>query len=246
MKQALVAGSAFAALLMLANCATAPGETASTDHYVSASSTASLPAGTAHSYALIPVDADIAADDADFVEYAAYVARALSEKGLAKAADGTAPDMIIRMRYGTGEPTRQVRADKRVDIDRMSMGVPGNPSTSIASSSGKGSAKLGNSSRAGPTTRFAVSSDIAPKAYTTYTHFILLDAYLVDPAKDASQWDKAFETDIGSTGTDEDLHQVFPYMIAATLDTIATTTDDVVRTTITPNDTRLELVRSGG
>ncbi len=235
-------GAALASLLVLANCATSPEQTAS-DYYVSISSSANAEVETARSYELVPMDSAISRTDADFVEYASYVEHALAEKGLTHAAPGAQPDMLILLRYGTDEPKKQVRAKTTADFDHVAMNAQGAEFSSAASSSGAGSASISSASRAGPTTHFAIGSDIGPKTYTTYTHFILLDGYLVDPARDAGNWQKAFETDIGSTGTSGDLHQVFPYMIAATLDVIAASTDGVFQTVISDSDERLNFVR---
>lgn len=237
-------GAALASLLLLANCATSPDQAAAADHYVSISSSANANAETARSYELVPMESAIARTDADFVEYASYVERALAGKGLMRAAPGEQPDILILLRYGTDEPKKQVRAETSADFDHVAMSAQGAEFSNAASSSGKGSASMGSASRAGPATRFAVSSDIGPRTYTTYSHFILLDGYLVDPDRDAGEWEKAFETDIGSTGTSGDLHEVFPYMIGAALDSIAANTGDVFRTSISDSDKRMDLVRS--
>lgn len=245
MLRAFSVSAALASLLALGNCATAagPDQAAIPEHYVSASSSASAEAAAAKSYALAPMDSRIAPTNADFLEYATYVEQAFGAQGLTRAAPGSQPDLVVLLRYGTGAPEKRVRVNDTAEFDHVTMAAQGVEFSPAAASSGKSSAVFGPSGRSAGAT-FALGSEFAPKTYTTYTHFILLDGYLVDPAKDASDWEKAFETDIGSTGTSADLHQAFPYMIAATLDTIATDTGDVVRTEITGTDERVAYIRS--
>ncbi len=246
MVRAVSFGAAMASLLVLGNCAIAPAQerAAAPEHYVSASSSATADTAAAQTYALAPMDSSIAPTDADFLEYAAYVERALALKGLARATPGEQPDLLILLRYGTGGPEKLARVPDSADFDHLAMTAQGAVFSNAEASSGKSSEAYGSSGRV--TGSLAViNSDMTRRKYTTYTHFILLDGYVVDPARDSGAWEKVFETDIGSTGATDNLQQVFPYMIAATLDTIATDTGDVIRTTISESDDRVKLVRGG-
>ncbi|MCA8901835.1 MAG: hypothetical protein KDA53_11350 [Hyphomonas sp.] len=242
MNRVVSLGAALASLLVLGNCATSPDPAAAPSYYVSAMSSVSAEAPAVGSYEIAPMDRAVAGTDAEFLAYAAYVERALTRKGLTPAAPGEQPDMLVLLRYGTGEPETHVRAAGRAEFDHLGMAAQGAAFSNAAASSGKSSSTFGGSGRS-LAVPLSVNPATAREAVTTYTHFILLDGYRAAAPQAADDWEKVFETDIGSTGTSDDLRQAFPYMIAAALDTIATDTGDVIRTEISAADARLSLVR---
>lgn len=186
-------------------------------------------------YILLPGNKDTSVDDLQFKEYATYVARALHSKGFTPAKTFQEANVAIFVGYGISTPKER----------QISYSLPTYGKTGISSSHTTGTVSTyGSHSSYSGTTTYMPSYGVTgyqtmAGTRTTYFRFMFLSAVnlaeYTKSKKEVQLW-KANATSEGSSG---DLRMVFPILVAALKDYIATNTGHKVRVELLETDTRV-------
>ncbi len=150
-------------------------------------------------------------EDLQFLEFSAYVERALTTRGYQKAADYVSADLAVFVAYGIGDPQTHT----------YTYHIPVWGQTGVASSTTTGIVNVyGNSGTYSQTTTNTPEYGI--KGYTTqqgsqitFTRHAFLTAYDLAIFRESKTERVVWQTSIVSVGKNGDLRAVFPIMIAA-------------------------------
>lgn len=189
-------------------------------------------AGAKKSYILLPGNKDASAEELQFKEYAAYVQRALVEKGFVPEDRFEKADIAIFLTYGIGDPKEHL----------YSYSLPVWGQTGVSSSQTFGSVNTyGNSGTYSGTTTYTPTFGITGYtshvgSTTTYFRFILLDAYDLDSYRKQNKMSQSWKTTITSTGTTGDLRRIFPIMVAGSKMYLGTNTGQKIQVYIYDDD----------
>lgn len=183
-------------------------------------------------YLLLPGEKGADASDLQFLEFATYVEKVLSEKGHTKVQSLDQADIAIFLSFGIGDPqTRQ-----------YSYATPtyGQTEVSAATTLGTVSSFGGMGTYSGATTytpTYGVTGYVPQiGSYTTYTRFLLMAGYDIAAQAKEAKGLQLWKTEVLSTGSSNDLRLVFPYMVAAMRPYLATNTGRKIRITIPEDD----------
>lgn len=232
---------AILAFFCLGACASGP------KYNVNTSSLASPDVSNYKTYELWPADNTVQANDLQFIEYTTYIERAFAAKGFERVDFDEEPEIVVLVGYGIGEPKEHSRT----------YSIPTFGQTGVSSSRTTGTATTnvyGSSSYATGYTNYNQTTTYTPtygitgyatgqQNYTTFTRHISLSGYFADFEVPSDVWKPAFETTITSTGSSGDLRHVFPIMVAAAADKIATSTEEAELDAMSADDPRVLMVK---
>jgi len=198
-------------------------------------------------YILLPSNKGIKEDDLQFKEYAVYVNRALSKKGFILAESFQKADMAIFLGYGIGDP----------NTHQYTYSVPTWGQTGVSSSTTNTNSRAygslntygnygtysGNTNTNSTTTytpTYGVTGSTTHLgSYITYTRYIILNAVDLNEYKKSKRDVQLWKTTVQSTGGSGDLRSVFPIIVAASNDYIATNTGGRVQVGLLIDDARV-------
>lgn len=183
-------------------------------------------------FVLLPSQEGKTADDLQFLEFSAYVERALAARGFSKASDFSTADLAIFVAYGIGDPKTQT----------YTYNLPVWGQTGVASSTTTGNVNVyGNTGTYSQTTTNTPQYGI--KGYTshqgsvtTFTRHAFLTAYDLATFRESKSEKVVWETKIASVGSSGDLRRVFPIMIAASRPYIGASTGKIVDVSLHEDD----------
>jgi hypothetical protein len=186
---------------------------------------------TTFEYSSLPGNKDVKADDLHFQEYAGYVHRALFDHGFVQAEAIEKANIAIFLSYGIGDPQEH----------QFSFSMPTFGQTGISSAQSFGT--FGSGLFSGTTTytpSYGVTgSQKVSGRYITYFRFMLVNAVDLDEFKESGKEIHLWKTTVTSSGASDDLRQVFPVMVAASKDHIATNTGKRIKIQIQENDDKV-------
>lgn len=191
------------ALIVVAGCSLSRGVDVRVDAIAAAGD---RPA--AKRYVLVPAADGVAADDLQFREFAGYVDRALAGVGYQPVAAGTAPDVVIALAYGVGEPQEKIFSYSIPEWGPWRARAP---------------YPYGNV----PTYRTEVDS------YTTFARSLALTA---SAARDGRPGEQLWRAIAVSRGASEDLRRLFPVLLAALAPYLGRDTAGQVEVTVREDD----------
>ncbi len=160
-------------------------------------------------YVLLPGNKNTSTDDLQFKEYVSYIDRAFSRIRLTKAEGGNAADIAIFLAYGITDPQTQ-----QYTYSEPAWGVTGYSSSTTYGSL----TSYGNTGTYSGTTyntpQYGVTGETSHLgSYTTYSRWIILDAYYVTSYSNEKKMEPVWKTTITSIGSSGDLRRVFPILI---------------------------------
>ena len=161
----------------------------------------------------MPGNEDTSANDLQFQEYASYVNRALAARGFVQAADFDSANVLLFLSYGIGNP--------QTYGTQNTYGVKGTYTPTYG--------VTGYTSNLG--------------SYTTYFRFIVLHAYDAATYKREQKPDEVWRSTVTSTGSIGDLRRVFPVMVAASADHLASNTVQRVGVTLGETDPAVAFIK---
>jgi hypothetical protein len=187
------------------------------------------------SYIFMPTDKDVKSGDLRFMEYAAYIEKALAWKGYRKASNADEANIIIYVTYGVGEPKEHSYA---YSVPLYGIINPpkliGNPPP-VSPGTPPGNPPFGSYNPVygivGSTTKY--------DSYTTYFRYCKIEAFDLKLLRESGVERQLWSTIITSTGKSDDLRQAMPYMIAGAKDYIATDTLRKVEISVPEDDKTL-------
>jgi hypothetical protein len=177
-------------------------------------------------YVMRPGTPGVAPDDLQFLEFAVYVERVLASKGYVRTADEARASTAVSLCYD-------------LDASRHTYTY----STPIYGPIGvcRHACKSGGVTH--QTIYGVVGSQLHTGTFTTFHRSISIAGYDVrrhgDRTKDVPRW----ETTIRSSGSESDMRRLFPILIAAAIDRVATNTINPVDLTIAKDDPRIRWVK---
>lgn len=169
------------------------------------------------SYILLPANKDTKADDLQFKEYATYVNRALIKQGFVPAESFESANIEILLAYGIGDPQEHQYSYSLPTWGQT--GVSSSYTTGMVSSYGSYSGITTYTPTYGVT---GSTSHIG--SYTTYFRYMILYAVDLDEYKNTKKEVQLWKTSVTSSGPSGDLRRVFPILVAASNQYIATNT----------------------
>jgi len=168
----------------------------------------------------------VAPDDLQFLEFAVYVERVLASKGYVRTGDEARAAMAVSLCYD-------------VDASRHTYTY----STPIYGPIGHCHHACPSGGATHHTIYGVVGQHFHTGTYTMFHRTISIQGSDVrrhgSRAKDVPRW----ETTIRSSGSESDLRQLFPILIAAAIDRVATNTIKPVELTIAEDDPRIRWVK---
>ena len=180
------------------------------------------------SYIFMPTDKDVNSGDLRFMEYAAYIEKALAWKGYRKASNADEANIIIYVTYGVGEPKEHSYAYSVPLYGIIKPPKPSSPPLGSPPGSPPGNPPFGSYNPVygiiGSTTKY--------DSYTTYFRYCKIEAFDLKLLREGGAEKQLWSTIITSTGRSDDLRQVMPYMIAGARDYIATDTGKKVEISV--------------
>ena len=141
-------------------------------------------------------------------------------------------DILIFVTYAIGDPKTH----------QYTYSVPTYGQTGIASTQTSGTVNAyGNTATYSGTTTYTPTFGITGQStrsadVTTYTRFLVLDAYDVESYIRDQKMNQVWKTSVTSTGSSGDLRLVMPYMVAALQPYVGTNTGRKVDVTVRASD----------
>ncbi len=195
---------------------------------VAVDSLASSPEVPGKTYLLLPSNNGITGADLEFQEYAEYLKRVLQTKGYVYTTSKEDANLVIYLSYGIGDPQSYHYS--------YSMPVWGTTGYSAARST------IAQTDDDGNTTYKTYTSYVPHygfRGYRTYTdsvtaynRFAVIAAYDYDQYKKDEKEIQLWKTTVSSLGTSDDLRRVFPILMTASVQYIATDTEHKVYETV--------------
>ncbi|WP_320176159.1 hypothetical protein [Maridesulfovibrio sp.] len=190
-------------------------------------------------FVVVPGNKNVTPNDFQFNEFATYVVRAMQSKGLRYAQRYETADLIILLGYGISGP--------KTSTSTVSVPVWGQ--TGVSSSHTYGTINTyGNQGTYSGTTTYTPTYGITgytqqTRTHTDYTRFFWIDAYDYKEFLQTKKEIQIWKTTVTSTGSTNDLRQVFPIMLAGSLEHIGTNTGHKVEVTLGMNDKKVLYVK---
>ncbi len=204
---------------------------------VNSLSSASVP--VKKSYIILPGNEGVKLSDLEFIEYESYLIRALNNRGFVLADSLEVADVAILLSYGIGDPKDH----------QYSFAIPTWGQTGVSSSSTYGSASsYGNTTTYSSTTTYRPTWGVTgynrySGSYTTYFRYVVIQGYDLKEYIRSEELVQLWQTQITSRGLSSDLRYVFPVLIAAASDYLASDTRRVIDIDLTENDIRVRRVK---
>jgi len=190
-------------------------------------------------YILLPSNKDTKADDLQFKEYASYVNRALQAQGFVPAESFQKANVAIFLGYGIGDPKEHQYTYSLPTWGQT--GVSSSYTTGTVSSYGDYGSYSGTTSY---TPTYGVTGSTTHSgSYTTHFRFMLLDAVDLDEYKKSKKEVQLWKTTVTSSGSSGDLRRVFPILVAASKDYIATNTGKMVKVKLLEEDAQVMAIK---
>jgi hypothetical protein len=189
-------------------------------------------------YVIVSGNSAIDTNDLQFREYAGYVARALTEKGMTLVDDISRADMEIYLTYGIGDAEQHV----------YSYAEP------VWGQTGSETSATTNVSREGGVTSVVQDTVTTPAygvtgyqtktdTYTTYPKFITIDAYdLVNHPK-SNKLIQLWKTSITASGQSRELRKIFAGMVAAASTYISENTGEAITVNIEADSDKVNEIK---
>lgn len=213
----------FLGLLLLAGCgARGPAYLMEVDSITG-------PSADKKTYLLLPGNKDVKANDLHFQEFAAYVHRGLSKQGFVLAESIEKANVGVFLSYGIGEPK-----EHQYSYETSTYGQTG-----VASSQTSGRVSPGGSVSATTTyipTYGVTGSQTHIGTYITYSRYLVLDAVDWEKYKNSEEEVQLWKMTVSSTGSGADLRRVFPILVAASSQYIATNTGKLIKVVMREDD----------
>ncbi len=210
-------------LLLITAC-----QTQGPTYRIKVNSIAEADAAQQKKYVLMPANKDTSADDLQYREYAKYVHRALRHNGFVEITKNETPEIIITLGYGIGD--RQVE-NRSLTLNRT---VQTRTQGSITGYGGYATYS-GTTSKRVPTT-YSVRHE-------TYFRYVMLMGFEYKKNMGNKKPHELWRTYITSRGSSDDLRQVFPVLIGASVSHIGGNTGKKITVNLHEGDKRVNMVK---
>lgn len=183
-------------------------------------------------------------DDLQFQESHRFVAAALKQRGFVEATAPQSASIVVFVRYGIGDPTKQEYSYVVPQIGLVPQTTTVNGTVTTSGNTSTLAATAATRSRLGVT-----GYGTATGSYVTYTRYLLVTAVDLDHYKSTKETRELWRTAVVSTGYSADFRLVLPYLVVAGSPYLGEMTDHAVDEAIAENDDRVvalkKLARTG-
>lgn len=183
-------------------------------------------------YMIVPGNDGAKMNDLQFLEYVAYVKRALMLNKFSLVKDASDAEVLIFLSYGIGDPEKHQYAYSTPIYGQTGV----SSSTTTASVQSFGNMATGISNTTYTPSYGVVGSKMKSGTYVTYTRFLELKAFDAKELKDGGDVVEIWSTKVVSTGSSDDLRRVFPVMVAAAKPYISKNTNRKITININEGD----------
>ena len=224
----------FIGVLILSGCTSIPDKT---EFFVNVNSIGD--AKENKTYILLPSNKGTKVDDLQFKEYATYVTRALQTKGFVQAETFQKANVSIFLGYGIGDPKEH----------KYTYSIPTWGKTGVSSSTTTGTIdSYGSSASYSGTTTYTptygvTGSTTHSDSYTTCSRFMTLAGVDSDKFRKSKKLVDLWRTTVTSSGSSCDLRRVFPVLVAASIDYIATNTRNKISVQLFERDDHVQRIK---
>lgn len=221
----------------VSGCATQP-----TRYYSSVDSLARPDTVEKNRYALLPGGKETDSSDLQFQEFASYVEMALGQRGFVKSNSFEDADIVIFFTYAIGDPKTY----------QYTYSIPTFGQTGVSSARTSGTVdSYGSTATYSGTTTYTPTYGMTGQStqlanVTTYSRFLVLDAYDVDAYTRDKKMSQVWKSSVTSTGSSGDLRLVMPYMVSALQPYLGTNTGRKIDVTVLANDPNVLALRGSG
>ncbi|EPN4935666.1 membrane lipoprotein lipid attachment site-containing protein [Vibrio fluvialis] len=190
-------------------------------------------------YILLPGNEGTNSNDLQFIEYASYLVRSLSNSGYELANGYDSADLVVFLSYGIGEP----------HTEQYTYSVPTWGQTGVSSSSTYGTLNtFGNTSTYTGTTYYTPTYGITGStthvgSKTTYFRYLKVMAYDVEAYSQTSELKQVWATTVTSQGTSGDLREVMPILVSAADPYFGKNTGKKVSVSLRENDEVVQKIK---
>lgn len=191
-------------------------------------------------YILFPGNKDTSPSDLQFQEFSQYINKALVSKGFTPTENIEGAELAIFLGYGIGDPEEHL----------YSYSIPVYGQTGISSAATYGNINTyGNFgsyySRTTYTPSYGVTGYTSHVgSYVTYFRYVLLTAFDLNEYRKTQKEVQVWKTTITSSGSSGDLRMVFPVLVGASKDYIATNTGQILEVILGESDKRVLEIKS--
>lgn len=189
-------------------------------------------------YLLVPGNEGLRPDDLQFLEYAGHVERVLAPKGYARTDNALDAEVVVALLYDVSSSQHEYA---------YTTPVYGQTGGGTATFNANTYGRFGNSYTSGTVyqqpTYGVVGSQLHSGTLTVFHRRVWLSAYDVRERDGHRTLVPRWQTKIASSGDGGDLRELFPVLLAAASDSIATDTKRDRRVSINANDPRIAWVK---
>ncbi|WP_290919429.1 DUF4136 domain-containing protein [Halodesulfovibrio sp.] len=190
--------------------------------YVNVDSLCTPDAATKKHYVLLSGDKNINIDDLQFQEYASYIHNALALKGFTRVTEDSEADIAILLRYYISEPKEE----------EYTYSTPVYKTVYYYDLHGEKATPYPIKQLDGYETNVA--------HYTTYTKSFILEAVDFKTYFKAHTNKQIWTTTVWSSGSNSDLRQIFPRLVAAGMKYFGEKTPHTVEVEMDESDSRIQ------
>lgn len=186
-------------------------------------------------YILVPGNKDCSRSDLQYMEFESYTDRALQDLGFFKASDNDQAEVLIILSYGITDPL----------VYNYTYEVPIYGQTGISSSHTSGNVySFSNGASYSANTSYTpsygvIGSKTCIGTGVSYKRYLSLIGMDVDHYKLTNEVKDLWHTDISSVGESGDLRKVFPILLGAAKEHIASNTGQKIIITLSEKDNRV-------
>lgn len=199
--------------------------------YVSVNSLSSSLASVNKRYIILPGNEGVSLNDLEFLEYMGYLKRALDIQGFTLAENFEDADVAVLLSYGITDP-KESQYTASVPIIGTEKYIISNvyiPGSGFQPVYGSRTAVTGYNN--------------VQRSYTTYFRYVEIIGIDLKKYLQSEELVQLWQTQITSTGSSSDLRYVFPVLIGAASDYIASDTKNTIELDLSENDPRVRSVK---
>jgi len=194
-----------------------------------------------HFYWLLSGKDDVAVDDLEFREYAAYLRRGLAQAGYSESATPDQADLAIFFSYGIGDAKEQSYS--------YSMPIYGQTGGGTYNFSGTTYSDYGTATTYGTATQTpqygVAGSEQFSGSTLTYLRYLRVDVFVMKTLQNEKKKIPVWRTDVMSRGRTDDLRIVFPVLVAAATPHFGKNTKRQVIIDISDGDKQVQQIKTG-
>jgi len=198
------------------------------------------PYAEATTYIVLPLNQGVTPADAEFQEYSGYLRKALEAHGYRSASSFEDAELAVFLGYGIGRPEEHLSSYVMPTVGRSELAPPETRS--------QGGAYGARHTAASRTPRFSefdlVGDPESPNGDATFTRYAIIHAVDAEEYRAERRFTRVWSTKIVSVGHTDDLHAMFPVILAGAWDLLGVNSQRIVHRQVDLNGARVHWIKS--